>query len=79
MSIESVKNSITESLMGGIAEAHSGKSRKTRSTLAIWARRLRYYMFSHQKNIYDEYTIKFLQSLFILMQTMLVFIWSTKV
>ncbi len=39
---------------------------------------LRYYLLSHQKTHYDEYTIKFLQSLFILMQTMLAFIWSIK-
>ena len=36
-------------------------------------------MFSHQKTHFDEYTVKFLQSLFILMQTMLVFIWSIKI
>ena len=52
--------------------------RRKRSKVGIWVRRLRYYMFSHQRNVYDEYTIKFLQSLFILMQTMLVFIWSVK-
>ena len=36
-------------------------------------------MITHERNVYDEYTIKFLQSLFILLQTMLVFIWSVKV
>jgi len=36
-------------------------------------------MITHERNVYDEYTIKFLQSLFILLQTMLVFIWSVKI
>ena len=39
----------------------------------------RYLMLSHQSTRYDEYTIKFLQSLFISLQTMLVCIWSIKV
>jgi hypothetical protein len=36
-------------------------------------------MFSHRYTNYDEYAIKFMQSLFILMQTMLIFIWSIKI
>ena len=75
-------DSIRESLISIEANAvHGGKAgmkRRKRSKVGIWVRRLRYYMFSHQRNVYDEYTIKFLQSLFILMQTMLVFIWSVK-
>ena len=34
---------------------------------------------SHQNTKFDEYTIKFWQSFFILLQTMLVFIWSIKI
>jgi hypothetical protein len=51
---------------------------RPRRQLGVWLGRLRYYMLSHERNKYDEYTIKFLQSLFVLMQTMLVFIWSVK-
>lgn len=40
---------------------------------------MRYFMMSHKNSKYDEYTIKFLQSFFILMQTMLVFIWSIRI
>jgi hypothetical protein len=36
-------------------------------------------MFSHRLTRYSEYTINYLQSLFILMQTMLLFIWSIKI
>jgi hypothetical protein len=39
----------------------------------------RYFMMSHKNSKYDEYTIKFLQSFFILLQTMLVFIWSIRI
>jgi hypothetical protein len=35
-------------------------------------------MMSHKNSKYDEYTIKFLQSFLILLQTMLVFIWSIR-
>lgn len=39
---------------------------------------LRYFMMSHKNSKHDEYTIKFLQSFLILLQTMLVFIWSIR-
>ena len=40
---------------------------------------MRYFTMSHQNTKFDEYTIKFWQSFFILLQTMLVFIWSIKI
>jgi hypothetical protein len=61
----------------GVGERLQGELRK-RGRMGVWLGRLRYYLFAHERNKYDEYTIKFLQSLFVLMQTMLAFIWSVK-
>lgn len=74
------EDSIRESLIQTVKVPQSGirGAKKHRSQSKSWLSRLRYYMLSHQKTHYDEYTIKFLQSLFILIQTMLVFIWSIK-
>lgn len=69
-----------ESLIKGVKVPENGirANKKHKSRSSSWLSRLRYLMLSHQKTHYDEYTIKFLQSLFILIQTMLVFIWSIK-
>jgi hypothetical protein len=79
-SLEEIDDNLSRSLLVS-QQREKGKTFPRR--ILAWIKKMislmRYFMMSHQNTQFDEYTIKFWQSFFILLQTMLVFVWSIKI
>jgi hypothetical protein len=79
-SLEEIDDNLSRSLLVS-QQREKGKTFLRR--ILAWIKKMislmRYFMMSHQNTQFDEYTIKFWQSFFILLQTMLVFVWSIKI
>lgn len=79
-SLEEIDDNLSRSLL--VSQVRLKGKTLPRRMLA-WVKKIiglmRYFTMSHQNTKFDEYTIKFWQSFFILLQTMLAFIWSIKI